>query len=194
MTIARYYGIFWDWDGTKTYSKAELEERKGLTLYDNFDEFSAETLAAIDNELQQIKLALLQRFPQLDLSSVFPIGQRVKLHYGEDVSDTSSLKQTFCSNIGYKGCPTPLKEFSPGRFGPNVDTRLFWEDIPFGLCILKNLAEMLGNFPTPTMDFLIRWHQKPMGLQFLTPEGQLNPQLLERTGAPYKYGIHCLET
>lgn len=42
---------------------------------DNFDEFSAETLAAIDNELQQIKLALLQRFPQLDLSSVFPIGQ-----------------------------------------------------------------------------------------------------------------------
>ncbi|CBN79046.1 possible NAD/NADP octopine/nopaline dehydrogenase [Ectocarpus siliculosus] len=190
---ARYYGIFWDWDGTKTYSKAELEERKGLTLYDNFDEFSAETLAAIDNELQQIKLALLQRFPQLDLSSVFPIGQRVKLHYGEDVSDTSSLKQIFCSNIGYKGCPTPLKEFSPGRFGPNVDTRLFWEDIPFGLCILKNLAEMLGNFPTPTMDFLIRWHQKPMGLQFLTPEGQLNPQLLERTGAPYKYGIHCLE-
>lgn len=42
---------------------------------DNFDEFSAETLAAIDNELQQIKMALLQRFPQLDLSSVFPIGQ-----------------------------------------------------------------------------------------------------------------------
>ncbi len=52
---------------------------------------------------------------------------------------------------------------------------------------------MLGNFPTPTMDFLIRWHQKPMGLQFLTPDGQLNPQLLERTGAPYKYGIHCIE-
>lgn len=44
-------------------------------LDDNFDEFSAETLAAIDNELQQIKLALLQRFPQLDLSSVHPIGQ-----------------------------------------------------------------------------------------------------------------------
>ncbi|CAN0467939.1 unnamed protein product, partial [Laminaria digitata] len=82
---------------------------------------------------------------------------------------------------------------SPGRFGPNVDTRLFWEDIPFGLCILKNLAEMLGNFPTPTMDFLIRWHQGPMELQFLTPDGQLNPQLLQRTGAPYKYGIHSLE-
>lgn len=31
-------------------------------------------------------------------------------------------------------------QVSPGRYGPNVDTRLFWEDIPFGLCILKNLA------------------------------------------------------
>ena len=34
-------------------------------------------------------------------------------------------------------------KMSPGRFGPNVDTRLFWEDIPFGLCILKNLAGKL---------------------------------------------------
>ncbi len=50
---------------------------------DNFDEFSAETLAAIDNELQQIKLALLQRFPQLDLSSVFPIGQ---VNYGMELA------------------------------------------------------------------------------------------------------------
>lgn len=31
-TSARYYGIFWDWDGERTYSKQELEERKGLTL------------------------------------------------------------------------------------------------------------------------------------------------------------------
>jgi hypothetical protein len=34
---------------------------------------------------------------------------------------------------------------SSGQYTPNVDTRLFWEDIPFGLCILKNLAEMLGT-------------------------------------------------
>lgn len=32
------------------------------------------------------------------------------------------------------------RQVSPGRFTPNVDTRLFWEDIPYGLCILKNLA------------------------------------------------------
>jgi hypothetical protein len=41
--------------------------------------------------------------------------------------------------------------------------RLFWEDIPYGLCILKNLVEMLGNFPTPAIDSMIRWHQQFMG-------------------------------
>jgi hypothetical protein len=44
-----------------------------------------------------------------------------------------------------------------------VRIRLFWEDIPYGLCILKNLVEMLGNFPTPAIDFMIRWHQQFMG-------------------------------
>ena len=34
---------------------------------------------------------------------------------------------------------------SSGRFGPNVDSRLFWEDIPFGLCILKNLAGKVAH-------------------------------------------------
>lgn len=51
------------------------------------DEFSAEQMAMLDNELQQVKLALLQRFPALDLSDVIPLGERVIKHYGEDVSD-----------------------------------------------------------------------------------------------------------
>lgn len=29
---ARYYAIFRDWDGARTYSREELEQRRGLTL------------------------------------------------------------------------------------------------------------------------------------------------------------------
>jgi hypothetical protein len=53
---ARYFGIFRDWDGKRAYSKKELEARNGLTLYKGMDEFSAEMLAVLDNELQQIKV------------------------------------------------------------------------------------------------------------------------------------------
>jgi hypothetical protein len=31
--------------------------------------------------------------------------------------------------------------------------------VPYGLCILKNKAEELGNLATPRIDFMIRWHQ-----------------------------------
>jgi hypothetical protein len=188
----RYYGIFRDWDGKRVYSKEELKARDGLTLYEDMDEFSAEQLAAVDNELQQIKFALLQRYPELDLSFVRPLGERIALQYGPDVSDRSSLRKIFQTNKGYVGCGTPLREVQ-GGYWPNVNTRLFWEDIPYGLCILKNLAELMGNFPTPTIDFLIRWHQQFMGKKYLLDDGQLNPDLLAETGTPMKYGMYNIE-
>ncbi len=156
---ARYYGIFRDWDGQRTYSKAELEARDGFTLYKGMDEYSAEWLAVLDNELQQIKLALLQRFPQLDLSFIMPIGERIVKQYGEDVTDRSSLRRIFSSNRGYAPCLTPLKEMADGQYQPLVNSRLFWEDIPYGLVILKNLVELLGTYgwlflvPPPTYSY-----------------------------------------
>ncbi|TFJ86461.1 hypothetical protein NSK_002118 [Nannochloropsis salina CCMP1776] len=190
---ARYYAIFRDWDGKRSYSRRELEAREGLTLYKGMDEYSAECLATLDNELQQIKFALLQRFPQLDLSYVMPIGERIVNQYGDDVTNRSSLRQIFRSNRGYSSCLTPLKEQSPGRYQPLVESRLFWEDIPYGLVILKNLVELLGNFPTPAIDFMIRWHQTFMEKDYLLSDNQLNPRLLHETGAPCKYGIHRVE-
>lgn len=190
---ARYYAIFRDWDGKKTYSKAELEARRGMTLYADFDEFAAEQLSMLDNELQQVKHALLQRYPALDLSDILPIGDRIIKQYGDDVADRSSLRQIFATNLGYAGCATPLAEVKAGQYQPAVNSRLFWEDIPYGLCILKNMAEMLGNFPTPRIDFMIRWHQQYMGVEFLGSDSQLNPLELWRTGAPNKYGIHALD-
>lgn len=189
----RYFGIFHDWDGKRSYSKEELAQRRGLTLYADMDAFSAEQMAMLDNELQQIKWALLQRFPALDLSDVLPLKERVIKHYGKDVADTSSLQAVFATNLGYAGCSTPLVEVAPGKYQPAVNSRLFWEDVPYGLCILKNMAELLGNFPTPRIDFMIRWHQQFMGVTFLCDDNQLNPQEIWRTGAPNKYGIHDIE-
>ena len=118
--------------------------------------------------------------------------QRVVKQYGDDVSDRSSLRKIFATNLGYAGCKTPLKEVSPGRFQPVVASRLFWEDIPFGLCILKSLAQSMG-IPTPSIDFFIRWHQQFMGVQFLLDDGTLNPKTLPRTAAPEAYGLDTLE-
>lgn len=94
---ARYWAIFKDYDGKKVYDRASLPAK----LYADFDELSAEELAKLDNELQQIKLGLLARYPSLDLSLVLPIGKRVVKQYGKDVADTSSLRSIFATNLGY---------------------------------------------------------------------------------------------
>ena len=61
-------------------------------------------------------------------------------------------------------------------------------DIPFGLCILKCMAEIL-NIPTPRINFYIEWHQQFMGKDYLV-DGRLNQgAIVKETGAPYAYGI-----
>lgn len=180
---ARYYGIFGDWDGKKVYKENEVQ----WGLYTGFCDKSAEWLQKLDDELQLIKKELQKRLPDVDLSMVIPIGERIVDQYGEDVKNRESLKMIFQSNAGYAGCRTPALP-KDGGFIPNTNSRLFWEDVPFGLVILHNIAEMVG-VKTPSIDFLIRWHQQFMGKEYLLADGTLNPELIEGTGAPAAYGI-----
>jgi hypothetical protein len=94
------------------------------------------------------------------------MGERVIKSYVKYVAGRSSLKSIFALNLGYAGCTTPLKEVSPGRFHPAVESRLFVEDVPYGLVILKILAEIIVNFRTPRIDFMMRWHQHVRSREF----------------------------
>ncbi|CEL95619.1 unnamed protein product [Vitrella brassicaformis CCMP3155] len=188
---ARYYGIFNEWDGRRVYGRDEIP----WGLYSDMDDLSAMWLDRLDQELQAVKHRLLGHFPALDLSLVLPLGERVIRQYGSDVSDRSSLKMIFVSNRGYQGCVTPTKCLHDGAgkvlgYLPDVDSRLFWEDIPYGLCVLKGIAEMLG-VSTPAVDAMIEWHQKWMGKQFILGH-KLNPATVKDTAAPPAYGMSSL--
>lgn len=65
------------------------------------------------------------------------------------------------------------------------------EDIPFGLVVLKDLAEMVG-VETPFTTQCIEWHQAMMGKEFVI-HGKLNKSILDQTGAPSRYGFDTLE-
>jgi hypothetical protein len=190
---ARYFAIFKDYTPGRTYTKDEIKAREGMTLYEDFDPLSSEILSKLDNELQTIKICLVRRFPQLDLSAILPIKDRITTTYGEAVADDSSLLSVMRTNKGYVGCATPLEDCGEGRYRPAAKSRLFWEDIPYGLCILKHLAEMLNNLPTPTINKMIFWHQEFMGKEFLRKNGTLNPLAMMETGCPGRYGLHRIE-
>jgi opine dehydrogenase len=181
----RYYGIFKDWDGKKVYQQSEIP-----LLYEGMDDLSADLMQGVSDELQSIKKALEKRYPTIDLSSVKDLGQRIVEQYGVEVKDTSSLKQIFVTNKGYAGCKTPVIPVEGGVI-PKIEGRFFVEDIPFGLCILRDLADML-HVDVPLMNKFIIWHQGFMKKDYLK-DGHLNDELIMETGAPKRYGFTDLD-
>jgi len=57
----------------------------------------------------------------------------------------------------------------------NLKCRFFTEDIPYGLCILKDMGRLLG-VPTPNVDKMIAFHQKFMDKEFIK-DGKLIPEI-----------------
>lgn len=89
--------------------------------------------------------------------------------YDGQISDKSSLKRVFNTNIGYSRVPFPMVpvEGTGGEYVTlNLQARFFWEDVPFGLCILKDIAGLVG-VKTPHMDKQIIFHQKFMPVKYV---------------------------
>lgn len=182
----RYYGIFKDWDGKKSYDPKSIP-----LLYEGMDDFSAQQLQDLSNELQLIKKAIVAKYPSVDLSGVKDLGERIVEHYQKEVVDPTNLKTIFATNRGYASVKTPVVEQPDGRVIPNVTCRFFTEDVPFGLIILRDIGRLAG-IETPVMDKFITWHQDLMNKHYLK-DGQIVPELLAETGAPSRYGIDSLE-
>jgi hypothetical protein len=72
----------------------------------------------------------------------------------------------------------------------NLNARFFWEDVPFGLVILKDIAELVG-VKTPHIDKQIIFHQKFMHVKYVDEKtGQfLDNKAVKESGAPRAYGI-----
>ena len=103
-------------------------------------------------------MAILKRAPLLDLCSVMPIKERIIKTYTTQVKDTWSLKSVFNTNQGYKTCKIPVVEVKGGVI-LNLNCRFFTEDVPYGLCILKDMGRLLGVEP-PNIDRMLEFHQK----------------------------------
>ena len=159
-------------------------------FYVRMDQRSADNMARLSSEIQLIKYKILSLYPNFDLKKVLPLDQRILEQYGDMVEDRSSLRTIFSSNKGYTLFTIPMKKVE-GGFVLNTEARIFTEDVPFGLCVLKDIAEKL-NLEVPNITEAIVWHQQYMGKQFIV-DGKLNPVLIPETGTPRRFGINTIE-
>lgn len=84
----------------------------------------------------------------------------------------------------------PIEGTNGEKVTLNLNARFFWEDVPYGLCILKDIAQLVG-VKTPHMDKQIIFHQKFMPVKYVDEKtgAFLDTQAMMESGAPRAYGI-----
>ncbi len=137
---ARLYSLWSDYEIGDTYEQIPL-------FYEDWDIKASELYIAMDNEFQQL----------LDVLPIEKGSIPTVLDYYES-HDAASLTAKLRSIKAFKGIKAPMKETAKG-FIPDIKSRYFKEDFPYGLRIIRSLAHD-ENISTPTIDMVDDWENK----------------------------------
>jgi len=133
---ARLYGMWPDWKG-ETCNDQTL-------FYAQWDELSSKVYIAMDEEFQKLCCKVGVKIPSV-------------LDYYES-TDAVSLTRKLRSIVAFQTIKAPMKQTEKG-FVPDFESRYFTEDFPFGLQIVKDLAQT-HQIETPVIDRVLLWGNK----------------------------------
>lgn len=112
--------------------------------------------------------------------------------YPQDISDKTNLYTAIQTNAAYQGLKHPVKKTEDGKFLPNFSHRYMTEDIPFGLVVIRGIAEIMG-IETPNIDKVLTWSQQQMGKEYLVDK-KLQGKDISTSRAPQSYGFTTIES
>jgi hypothetical protein len=172
------YGLFHDWNG--------LPYEKPKPFYQAVNTEIAAILQQMSAEIQQLRMALEEYYPALDLSAVRPIGDWLIRSYRPNIADCSTLESSFATNSSYAGLQAPMNK-TEGGFIPDFQARYLSEDVPYNLLVTRGIAE-LAEVDTPMIDEVLSWAQTHLEKSYLIA-GKLQGADLHSTRSPQRYGF-----
>jgi hypothetical protein len=177
------YGRWKDWDG-------EALESEPL-FYQGIDEGTAELLGKVSEEVCTMSKRIMAAHYPLDLSQVIPMYDWDITCYGNDIKDKTNLMTALRTNSGYKGITHPMIKTSQGTYLPDFNHRFLAEDVPFGLVVIRGIAE-IARVPTPCIDKVLSWCQDRLGKEYLVGSRLIGKDLAT-TRCPQRYGFKTIE-
>ena len=115
----------------------------------------------------------------------------VRRHF-HDISDTSTLYKAIQTNAAFQGIKHPVKTTEDGRYVPDFTHRYLTEDVPYGLVVIRGIAEIVG-VQTPNIDKVLTWCQEKMGKEYLV-NSKLQGKDVAASRAPQRYEFTSLES
>ena len=113
---------------------------------------------------------------------VQPFEDWMREAYGQYCEDPSTLYSILHTNPAYAELAHPCKaverENGDGSksvigYVPDFKYRYLTEDVPYGMLVLKGLAQLVG-VRTPIMDRVLKWCQSVMGKTYLNDKGHVS--------------------
>ncbi|XP_076437739.1 opine dehydrogenase-like [Babylonia areolata] len=177
------YGKWKDWD-EKPLSEEPL-------FYQGASEEAVNLLSAVSDEVLKIGAKIAEIKPDVKMNKLEHAEKWLKDNYVTSITDSSSFYKAMRTNASYNGLVHPMKNISPGQYMPDFRHRYLSEDIPFGLTIVKGMAQILG-LGTPIIDEVMTWAQGKLGKEYLVGS-ELKGKDVKETRAPQAFGFHSLD-
>ncbi|KAK3089348.1 hypothetical protein FSP39_002920 [Pinctada imbricata] len=177
------YGQWSKWNGQS------LDEKP--LFYQGVDDLQASLLSKVSDEVVATAKAIEQQRSGIDMKDVIHILDWYKEYYRYQVTDSSNLMKAMQTNKAYDGLLHPMKPAGDGKYVPDFSYRYTAEDVPFGLVVMKGIAQIAG-VATPVMDEVITWAQGKLGKEYLVGS-ELKGKDLPSSRAPQSYNFHTLD-
>lgn len=173
LHITGLYNVF------KDYKPGDVFPTQ-LRFYEEWNDETSELLFKYDEELQEI----CHKLTPLDMREVVPL----PVYY--ESPTPAEMTKKLKSIPSFKAVMVPLKETEKGYL-PDLDSRMFVEDYPYGVCIIKDFALLLG-VKTPTIDHLLKFYEKLSGHRYYNEDGTYTEEI-GGTGVPRINGLNSKE-
>ncbi len=111
-------------------------------------------------------------------------------------SENTDIRESFTTSKTLGAIKPPTRQLPDGAWVIDTDHRFFTDDISYGVCIAKWMAQELG-LSVPTMDAIIEWVQDLREERYieagrlLVDEESLAGRF--RSGIPTVYGIETID-
>jgi hypothetical protein len=177
---SRCYGLY------KVYGPTWRKKEDVPMFYRDYDDVSAMLLANLDADYSKIREKIKALYPQKSFRHMLDYLALERFSYQ---SQNTDVKESFVTSQTLVSIATPVIQNEDGLWEIDRNHRFFLDDIYYGNCIAKWMAEQLG-VETPTIDDILHWTQVIRKEQIIDENNRL---ILDDAdlNTPLKSGIPC---
>lgn len=158
---------------------ADYEFPERMKFYVGWTDGASRTLFAVDGELHR----LIDAIPELDLTAIRPLAE----HYESPTVEAMTAKINSIKTFQSVYAPVVESPRTPGTYVADLTSRMFTEDFPWGLAVMRGYCGIFG-IDAPKMDEVLGWYAGYRGFEYYV-DGKFEGRDLASTGIPQRFGI-----